>query len=82
MENGLAGLRKRLEAAALLDSRALLVDGELDDREHTGDNFGSVLEPNGEVVLLGLSGKELDEADRVGLSDSELAVVSVILPVA
>ena len=81
MEDGFSGLGEGLEMAALLPRHALLVHGELNQRQHAADDLGGILEPNGYVSPVRFRGEELREVGRVLLRNVEPAVQTVVLSI-
>jgi hypothetical protein len=75
VEDGFARLDKGGKLCALAVLNALLVDGEVDDGEHGGDDVACVLEAEREVERGGDVGEVLDEGDGVLGCEGETVVV-------
>lgn len=79
MEDGLAGRDEGRKRCAFGEFSALLVDGEVDEVNHVGDNVAGVLQANGHAVRAGNALEELEEVDGILLSKTESVVILLII---
>lgn len=79
MEDGLAGLDEGLKGITFGVLGALLVDGEIDEVNHLGDDVAGVLQANGHVVRASHALEELEKVDGILLSQVESIVVLLII---
>lgn len=79
VQDWLAGLDKGGKRLALGKLDALLVDGEMDEIQHLGDDVAGILQPNGHVVGAGLGMQKLQIVDGILLREVQSVVVLLVI---